>query len=340
MFRAAVLSALAVSPALSQQLFDQPVIGVLTFPDSSMLPPYTSFFDSSYVKWIEQSGARVAPIRFDMSSEDLAALFPQLNGILFTGGAGMPEDNDAYFSTASRLWELVQEDSETVPLWGTCLGFEMFATLWGKGEDNVLSDFDAENLALPLGFTADSKSSKLFSPSTVPEDVYETLGTQNVTTNWHTYGVSVDTFEKVLAPQGLVALTTNEDREGKVFVSSMEHESAPFYAVQWHPESNQFDTTDKHGDATPDRSVEGVAAMQYMSHFLVGEARKNAKTFESEDAFKAIVLGQLQDDVATDGCSTMVVTLSGDRAQVDEKTAAAFIQAVGVYLEELAMMMV
>jgi hypothetical protein len=36
----------------------------------------------------------------------------------------------------------------------------------------------------------------------------------------------------------------------------------------------------------------------------------------------------------------MVVTLSGDRAQVDEKTAAAFIQAVGVYLEELAMMMV
>ena len=38
--------------------------------------------------------------------------------------------------------------------------------------------------------------------------------------------------------------------------------------------------------------------------------------------------------------STMVVTLSGDRAQVDEKTAAAFIHAVGVYLEELAMTMV
>jgi pyruvate dehydrogenase E2 component (dihydrolipoamide acetyltransferase) len=36
----------------------------------------------------------------------------------------------------------------------------------------------------------------------------------------------------------------------------------------------------------------------------------------------------------------MVVTLSGDRAQVDEKTAAAFIQAVAVYLEEPAMMMV
>ena len=70
-----------------------------------------------------------------------------------------------------------------------------------------------------------------------------------------------------------MATSTSFDRGGAEFVSSFEHRVKPVYAVQWHPEANQFDTTDKKGDATPDRSGAGLEAVSYMARFFVGEAR-------------------------------------------------------------------
>ena len=66
----------------------------------------------------------------------------------------------------------------------------------------------------------------------MPLDVYTTLGYANVTTNWHTFGVTVSDFDDVLMPQGLVKLSTNVDRDGKEFVSSMEMAGKPVFATQ------------------------------------------------------------------------------------------------------------
>jgi hypothetical protein len=38
-------------------------------------------------------------------------------------------------------------------------------------------------------------------------------------------------------------LSTNVDRKGKAFVSSVEAFNFPIYATQWHPERPQFDWT-------------------------------------------------------------------------------------------------
>ena len=130
-----LLLALLLVTACGQQLYDQPVIGILTYP-SNAPSPFSSYFDASYVKWIEQSGARVAPIRFDMQDmqpNELELLFSKINGVLFTGGPGQPEDNNSYFSTAKQLYKMVIESSDYVPLWGTCLGFETIASLVGGG---------------------------------------------------------------------------------------------------------------------------------------------------------------------------------------------------------------
>jgi hypothetical protein len=48
----------------------------------------------------------------------------------------------------------------------------------------------------------------------MPSSVREIFAGQNVTTNWHTHGVSVESFSELLEGDGLVATSTNFDRAG------------------------------------------------------------------------------------------------------------------------------
>jgi gamma-glutamyl hydrolase len=112
------------------------------------------------------------------------------------------------------------------------------------GGSDVLSDFDSEDLSLSLSLTSAAAESRLLGATTTPPDVLEALtggAGVNVTTNWHMYGVGwPEPFSTSVAlPSGMVALSTNADREGLEFVSTMEHETLPIYATQWHPEANQ-----------------------------------------------------------------------------------------------------
>ncbi|GMI47732.1 hypothetical protein TrCOL_g6597 [Triparma columacea] len=327
----------ALSQSESAQLYGQPAIGILTFPVTEQvwegsrsidkvvrdlrgtsLPPRSltayaasnswsssdslpSYFDASYVNWLSQAGARVVPIPFDLPLADLEDLFPKLNGVLFTGGPAQPETDKEYFNTATALYNLVSTSETHVPLWGTCLGFETISSIVGSGENNVLSEFDAEKLSLPLTFTPEADVSQVYSAANMPPPIREIFSSQNVTTHWHMYGVSSSAFASNLAPAGLVATSTNFDREGKEFVSSLEHSSLPIFATQWHPEANQFDSTDKKGDSTPSRSSDAVLAMQHLANFFVGEARKNDNKFDDEDDFSIHVLNATSPNTTFDG---------------------------------------
>ena len=100
------------------------------------------------------------------------------------------------------------------------------------GKVDVLSNFDAYYLSLALEATPQASTSQFL--GTAPADVFSTLtgaAGQNVTTNWHHYGVSPSTFSASVAPAGFVATSTNVDREGLPFVSTMEHETLPVSSV-------------------------------------------------------------------------------------------------------------
>jgi len=280
------------------QLYGQPVIGILSYPEtekntsvveenSAVQESFSSYFDASYVKWIEQSGARVAPIRYDLPPDEIASLFSKLNGVLFTGGPDMPQTDARYYQAAQQLFDLVNTNGDNdVPLWGTCLGFETISSIASGVGDAVLTNFDAEKISLPLN--AVDESARMING--MGSDMLETLETANITTNWHTFGVSQDDFSKLVTPSGFIIVSVNNDRVGKTFVSTIEHDTKPIYATQWHPEANQFDGDDKRGDSTPDRSSEAVDVVQFMSKFFVGEARRNDHTF-GEDEWKESVIG-------------------------------------------------
>ncbi len=303
------------------QIYSQPVVGILMYPviedgdarsESKLFRPppktnmegsqeYKGYFDASYVQWLNQGGARVAAIPYDLPSDELEKLLSKLNGVLFTGGPGMPEDIESYYNTAVAIYNMVLSANDYLPLWGTCLGFEVICSIAGGGEDAVLSNYDAEDISLALDLTDAADSSRLF--GSAGDSILSALSNANITTNWHMYGVSPETFDSAVSPSGLVSLSTNVDKQGKTFVSTLEHSSAPIYATQWHPEANQYDVDDKEGffDTTPSRAAEAVQVMQYLSNTFVDETRRNERSFDNEDDFHINVLDLNDDDVYFDG---------------------------------------
>jgi len=71
-------------------------------------------------------------------------------------------------------------------------------------------------------------------------------------------------------------LSTNRDRKGIEFISTIEGKSMPFYATQWHPEKNAFEWTPN--ERLP-HTASAVRAAQYISSFFVNESRRSNHTF-------------------------------------------------------------
>jgi len=266
-----------------------PLIGILTIPDNDTASN-TSTIDASYVKYLEGAGALSTPILFNATQEEIKEQFAFLNGVFFTGGPYRPTDMPRYFETATLLYSLVlqsageaDEAGSSVPLWATCLGHQAVSDIAAGGVD-ILDEFDSEGLELSLELTEAASESKLF--AAMPIQIRESLTTSNLTTNWHHYGVSPETFEATVAPAGLRLLSTNVGLQGKTFTSTMEHISAPITTVQWHPEANAYDYNPDDDVVVHD--IESAATMSWLARYFVSQARTSVRgerprTFRVED---------------------------------------------------------
>jgi gamma-glutamyl hydrolase len=66
---------------------DRPVIGVLTLPEPACLHYGKQSIVTSNVRWIQAGGARVVPVFYDSTDDELDYILHRINGIFFTGGA-------------------------------------------------------------------------------------------------------------------------------------------------------------------------------------------------------------------------------------------------------------
>ena len=122
----------------------RPIIGIYTQSidsdePTSELPEgrlYASFNESyiatSYVKFVEMSGAQVVPIYAYSNKSYFDALLPKLNGVLFTGGDVDIDIRNKWTQNADYIlkYAISQNDKGNVfPLWGTCLGMQLLAYL-------------------------------------------------------------------------------------------------------------------------------------------------------------------------------------------------------------------
>ncbi|KAJ7390169.1 hypothetical protein OS493_026676 [Desmophyllum pertusum] len=268
----------------------RPVIGIL-FQDSSerFIKFGKSYLASSYVKYIESAGARVVPIRIDLSKEELEALFNSINGVLFPGGGASLSDS-GYLRTAKIIYDLAlqaYDKDDPFPLWGTCLGFELLNIVTsGLGKEEFLASCDAENYSIPLEFTHDAYGSRMF--GSAPDGVMKTLKDQAVTFNMHKKCVTIERFWATNATAGFFnVLSTNKDRNGIEFISTVEGKKYPIYGTQWHPEKHQFEWEPTEAI---DHSPDAIHAGQYMADFFVNQARQNTHHFATaEEEEKALI---------------------------------------------------
>jgi gamma-glutamyl hydrolase len=197
------------------------------------------YLAASYVKYIEAAGARVVPINYNAKDAELDEIFNSVNGIFFPGGGS------AFPHSAQYMFDKVvaaNQAGDHFPLWGTCMGFQWLLIATSKNT-NILDppsgQMDSYNLSIPLDFTAAAPQSRLFSKS---GQIYTILERENVTMNNHHYGIYPAHFDATPALTSMFnVLSTNKDRKGVEFVSTIEAWKYPIYGSQWHPEKNDFE---------------------------------------------------------------------------------------------------
>jgi len=244
-------------------------------------------YSGEYVRWLQSAGAQVVPIRYDSTPSQIAALYAQINGVLFTGGGLGLELDSQYVVTAKHLYDLVMTShADHVPLWGTCMGFQLLhiLTAWN---DSVLCEYcyASKNASWPLQLTSAAKHSRLFSG--LLDSSVATLTRENSTFNWHRDGVTLGAYRKwpILA-EFFDVLSLNQDRNGSTFISTVEAKNWPIYGAQWHGEKiYNFEPTYQI-----DHSRAAWNAMNNVAAFLVDEAKKNAHQFTSQDALQATLI--------------------------------------------------
>jgi len=269
-------------PYETNALNERPIIGILSqeVPRSlrKAFGNYSSYVAASYVKYWESAGARVVPIRINQPREYYSQLFNHLNGLVFPGGSAKLDNRSGYGRAARVLWDLAANNQhDFFPIWGTCLGFELLTYL--ELSERRLANCSSQNQALPLEFTPEGCSSRMF--ANAGEPLLRVFAQQNVTINFHKYCVSPETYNTTSLSRDYLLIATNRDWEGQQFVSAFEHRSRPVYGVQFHPEKNIFEWGEKSSISAIPHWPEAIQASQYLANFFISEVRKSRHRFPS-----------------------------------------------------------
>ena len=148
------------------------------------------------------------------------------------------------------------------------IGLEILTYLSNE-ENDPLTRCDSNDQGANLIMTEDYPKSRFGISS--PDDVDQILSEKNVTINFHNWCLTPENFTKLeLLKDFWSVLSTDYDENGIQFISMMESKHYPIWAVQYHPEKNAFEWTEKYPNIPHTQDAVHIAA--FHSEFFV-EAR-------------------------------------------------------------------
>jgi gamma-glutamyl hydrolase len=297
---------------------DRPLIGIL----SQSLGPHnsSSYIAASYVKFVEAAGARAVPILQDMPRGEMKRRFNAVNGILIPGGSQNLSPGHPYYEATKFLLNLTVQDNDHgvyFPLHATCLGFEALAVAV-SGNTSVIRDYDATDYPQPLIPTHKADSSRFF--SSLPKHIVEALYSkvcrpslscaldgmmmslflhpsselthlchflQEYAMENHVHGVHMDGFaENPSLLSFFDILSLSLDRQGEMYVSTIEAKDYPISATQWHPEKNAFEW----GAFNIPHDAIAVLVTQSVANAFINLARRNSHAPSSREEEDSLLI--------------------------------------------------
>jgi gamma-glutamyl hydrolase len=296
-------------------LNSRPIIGIFTLANSDDPNETGSTIPAPYVKWLEQSSARVAPIPFNAPKDELDRLFAGINGLLYTGGGLSLAADSFFFNQALYLFnkaKAANDAGDVFPIWGSCQGFQIMNLMAAQpaNHTDILKclKYDSTNLPLALDFTSAAASSQLFGPTqSIPAvmdgaslhpTIYEAFATMNLTMNLHNCGVDpADFAADPILPTFYKVLSTNVDKKGLPFVSTIEGIKYPFWAAQWHAERTQFQWNPTE---LLSHTAIGVSTHSYVSQRWMMLARQSQHKFPDYKTEEASLIDNFLPTWSTD----------------------------------------
>ncbi|XP_064093335.1 gamma-glutamyl hydrolase-like [Macrobrachium nipponense] len=284
-----VFGALAANALPTVDYNFRPIIGVLSQePSESLLDlledkNYTSYIAASYVKYIEGSGARVVPILIDQDDSYYENIASSVNGILFPGGAVSITNSSGYGAAGQKLYEhVIRANMEGIymPLWGTCLGFEMITYLAADFQ-RWLTRCDASNKADRLTLQEGYMDSRIFEQ--MPDYVIDYVRLLNTTVNFHRWCMTPEDFTASGLSKDFKALATSYDFDNLEYVALFEHNHLPIFGSQFHPEKNPYEWASDEGHSAIPHDPFSVGVAHYFSNFFVNQARYNKQAFATKE---------------------------------------------------------
>lgn len=237
---------------------------------------YKLHIASSYVKFVESSGAQVVPIFLDKSEGYYRRVLEDVNGLLIPGGISKL-GSGSFYNTLKTLYKIIKEknkEGEYFPILGICLGMEGLLML-DNSNVNILKPCDAENVLLNINVTVSTSASKMFKNiKTIKNDL------QGVAPHFHKKCYAREDLSKNRLTRNWLVTSENKDVDDNLFVSSVEHKRYPFYGLQFHPEKNIFEWKET---LNLNKSPSGINASRYFGDFFIKECKKNPNILRDKD---------------------------------------------------------
>eukprot|EP00112_Aurelia_sp_Birch-Aquarium-sp1_P004682 Seg153.4 transcript_id=Seg153.4/GoldUCD/mRNA.D3Y31 product="Gamma-glutamyl hydrolase" protein_id=Seg153.4/GoldUCD/D3Y31 len=286
---------------------DRPTIGVVSMSNEDKrlftdIPntDNTSYVAASYVKLIEAGGARAVALMSDMPEDQLQKVIESINGVILSGGDG-DLANSHYEKVARMVYKYsmkkLDEEGEIWPILGICRGSQILPVITDK-KDFLIHTF-SKNYSVPLDFTDEYKESRMFGQAS--KGIIDTLMKKPITINAHLFSLPTEYFmTNQVLKEFYRTISTNKDREGNGFLSTYEGRKYPMYGLQWHPEKLLFVWNPL---MVADHSLDSIRVAQYVSNFMVMEARRNSNRFATREMeekhltyrWKPVYIGDITD---------------------------------------------
>ncbi len=277
-----LFASLLISYSLSSPKI--PTIAIYAHPE-----PYDSEFytadivNSNSVRWLESAGADAVVIHPWHEHSEIDEILSKVNGVLFQAGERELNLKNRWEKNANYILEKVKkinENGEYFPLLGVGQGFELIHALVVDTLD-VLSDFAANEISDPLIPSPDFDVSRMFADITKDEKLM--IQEENIAAQFHKKGVRLDTYFKHRDLDKFFNVTTYaQDKNGHVFVDTVEAKDYPIYATQHNPEKINFE---RRFQSIP-TSLGAIIISQRIGQFFVDEARENANGITGADLIR------------------------------------------------------